>query len=43
MKSLSGFMTNGGAGCRDMIDMKKWMKEPAPDDKELLTLGGDEE
>lgn len=43
VKSLSGFMTNGGAGCRDMIDMKKWMKEPAPDDKELLTLGGDEE
>ena len=43
IKSLSGFMTEGGAGCLDAGQLKQAMREPAPSDKELLTLGGEEE
>lgn len=43
IKALSGFMTGGGAGCLNAVQLKQAMKEPAPSDKELLTLGGEEE
>ena len=43
IKALSGFMAGGGAGCLDAVQLKHAMREPAPSDKELLTLGGEEE
>lgn len=43
IKALSGFMAGGGAGCLDAVQLKHVMREPAPSDKELLTLGGEEE
>lgn len=43
VKALSGFMTGGGAGCLNAVQLKQAMREPTPSDKELLTLGGDEE
>lgn len=43
IKAISGFMRGGGAGCLDAVQLKQAIREPAPSDKELLTLGDEEE